>query len=159
MTSNMAAETILENFEDLQEVGEAHRADIIETTKTEVFEALKEHLRPEFLNRIDEKIMFTPLTKEEIKKIADLLLNGVRANLARRGLNIEVSDSAMDLLTDLGYDPQFGARPLKRVIQKEIVNELSKFVLAGNFTEGETIFVDTDRVGFTFSEQGFRWHR
>ena len=155
MTSNMAAETILENFEDLQEVGEAHRADIIETTKTEVFEALKEHLRPEFLNRIDEKIMFTPLTKEEIKKIADLLLNGVRANLARRGLNIEVSDSAMDLLTDLGYDPQFGARPLKRVIQKEIVNELSKFVLAGNFTEGETIFVDTDRVGFTFSEQGF----
>ena len=78
MTSNMAADTILENFEDLAEVGEKHRADIIETTKTEVFDALKEHLRPEFLNRIDEKIMFTPLTKEEIKQIAGLLLNGVK---------------------------------------------------------------------------------
>jgi ATP-dependent Clp protease ATP-binding subunit ClpB len=99
--------------------------------------------------------MFTPLTKDEIKQIADLLLGDVRENLQRRGLNIEVSESAMNLLADLGYDPQFGARPLKRVIQKEIVNELSKYVLRGEFTEGETIFVDTDRVGLTFSEQGF----
>ena len=155
MTSNMAADTILENFEDLAEVGEEHRADIIETTKKEVFDALKEHLRPEFLNRIDEKIMFTPLTKEEIKQIAGLLLNGVKANLMHRGMNIEVSDNAMNLLADLGYDPQFGARPLKRVIQKQIVNQLSRYVLASTFTEGETIYVDTDKSGFTFSESGF----
>jgi len=155
MTSNMAADTILENFEDLAEVGDEHRADIIETTKKEVFDALKEHLRPEFLNRIDEKIMFTPLTKEEIKQIAGLLLNGVKKNLHNQGLNIEVSDNAMSLLADLGYDPQFGARPLKRVIQKEIVNKLSRFVLASEFTEGETIYVDTDKNGFTFSESGF----
>ena len=155
MTSNLAAETILENFEDLEAMGDSHSEEIIATTKTEVFEALKEHLRPEFLNRIDEKIMFTPLTKSEIKQIAELLLKGVKGNLHRSGLNLEVSESAMDLLADLGYDPQFGARPLKRVIQKEIVNELSKFVLAGEFVEGETIFVDTDRVGFTFSESGF----
>ena len=72
-----------------------------------------------------------------------------------RGLNIEVSDNAMNLLADLGYDPQFGARPLKRVIQKEIVNQLSRFVLASEFTEGETIYVDTDNSGFTFGESGF----
>ncbi|RLD22345.1 MAG: ATP-dependent chaperone ClpB [Bacteroidetes bacterium] len=155
MTSNMAADTILENFEDLAAVGEEHRAEIIETTKTEVFNALKEHLRPEFLNRIDEKIMFAPLTKEEIKEIAGLLLNDVRKNLKHRGLSIEVSDNAMNLLADMGYDPQFGARPLKRVIQKQIVNQLSRYVLASEFTEGETIYVDTDKGGFTFSESGF----
>jgi len=155
MTSNVAADTILENFEDLAAVGEKHRAEIIDTTRTEVFEALKEYLRPEFLNRIDEKIMFTPLTKEEIKEIAGLLLNDVRKNLNRRGLNIEVSDNAMNLLADKGYDPQFGARPLKRVIQKEIVNQLSRYVLASEFTEGETIYVDTDKNGFTFNESGF----
>ena len=155
MTSNMASDTILENFEDLAAVGEDHRADIVETTKAEVFEQLKEHLRPEFLNRIDEKIMFLPLTKEEIKKIASLLLKKVKKNLANRDLTLEISENALSLLADLGYDPQFGARPLKRVIQKELVNELSKQVLSGQFAPGDTIFVDTDRKGFTFSEAGF----
>ncbi|MDX1479459.1 MAG: AAA family ATPase, partial [Saprospiraceae bacterium] len=155
MTSNMASETILENFEDLQAVGEEHHADIIATTKTEVFEQLKDHLRPEFLNRIDEKIMFLPLTRDEIKQIALLLLSKVKKNLLNRELTLEISDNALSLLADLGYDPQFGARPLKRVIQKEIVNELSKQVLSGQFAPGDTIFVDTDRKGFTFSEAGF----
>ena len=153
MTSNMAAERILENFEDLEALGEDHRQDIIETTKAEVFEQLKEHLRPEFLNRIDEKIMFTPLTKPEIKQIAHLLLKKVKDNLKRRELGFEINDNAMNLLADLGYDPQFGARPLKRVIQKEIVNELSKQVLSGQFAEGDTIYVTTDAKGFVFTEQ------
>lgn len=153
MTSNMGAETILENFEDLAAVGDDHRSEIIETTKMEVFDHLKEKLRPEFLNRIDERIMFLPLTKEEIKKIAYLLLKKVHKNLAKSELKMEISESAMDLLADLGYDPQFGARPLKRVIQNELINELSKQVLAGDLTAGDTIHIGTDKKGFTFSEQ------
>jgi len=153
MTSNMGAETILENFEDLDAVGEEHRADIIETTKHEVFDLLKENLRPEFLNRIDEKIMFLPLTKEEIKKIAAILLRKAKKNLKRQDISLEISDSGMDLLADLGYEPQFGARPLKRVIQKELINKLSKEVLSGNFSPGDTIYVGTDNKGFTFSKE------
>ena len=151
MTSNMGAPTILENFEDLQNVDEKHRADIIETTKVEVFEVLKESLRPEFLNRIDEKIMFLPLTKDEIKQIAVLMLKGVKGNLKERSIGIEFNDKAMNMLADLGYDPQFGARPLKRVIQKEIVNELSKYILSGKVSDGDLIEVSTDAKGFEFS--------
>ena len=150
MTSNMGAPTILENFEDLQNVDEKHRSDIIETTKVEVFEVLKESLRPEFLNRIDEKIMFLPLTKAEIKLIAELMLKGVRGNLINRNIHLELNDQAMNLLADLGYDPQFGARPLKRVIQKEITNELSKFILSGKVSDGDLIEISTDARGFKF---------
>ncbi len=153
MTSNMGAETILENFEDLEAVGESHRSDIIETTKMEVFDHLKENLRPEFLNRIDEKIMFLPLTKAEIKQIAILMLKGLKKNLARQEIKLEITDPAMDLLSELGYDPQFGARPLKRVIQKELINEMAKQVLGSNFTAGETIYIGTDAKGFTFSDK------
>ena len=113
MTSNMGAETILENFEDLEAVGDDHRADIIETTKIEVFDHLKQNLRPEFLNRIDDQIMFLPLTKEEIKKIAFLILKKSKKNLAKSDMGLEFSESAMNLIAELGYDPQFGARPLK----------------------------------------------
>ena len=151
MTSNMGAETILENFEDLDAVGEEHRNEILETTKTEVFEALKENLRPEFLNRIDEKIMFLPLNKAEIKLIAKLLLKKVKKNLAKEGFGFEISDKGLDLLADLGYDPQFGARPLKRVIQKELVNELAKQLLGGQINPGDKVIIDTDNKGFTFN--------
>jgi ATP-dependent Clp protease ATP-binding subunit ClpB len=151
MTSNMGAETILENFEDLNELGDKHRADIIETTKVEVFEMLKDNLRPEFLNRIDDKIMFLPLTKEEIKLIASLLLKKVKKNLAGRNIGIELDDAAMSLLADLGYDPQFGARPLKRVIEKELVNELSKLVLSGKLSDGDLVKVGSDNKGLTFN--------
>ena len=153
MTSNMGAETILENFEDLAEVGEEHRADILETTKLEVFEALKENLRPEFLNRIDEKIMFLPLTKEEIKKILDILLRKTRKMLDKQGITIKLTDQAKDLLADLGYDPQFGARPLKRVLQKEVINEISKLVLRGDFGHGDTIYVHRDAKGLVFTNE------
>jgi len=144
MTSNMGAETILENFEDLQEVGDEHRADIIETTKVEVFEVLKESLRPDL-----------PLTKEEIKQIALLLLKKVRKNLAKSGIAMELDDRAMDMIADLGYDPQFGARPLKRVIQKELVNGLSKLVLSGELSDGDLVKVSTDKIGISFKiEEG-----
>ena len=155
MTSNMASDVILENFEDLQAVSADKRTEILEATKTEVFDKLKEHMRPEFLNRIDEKIMFLPLTKDEIKQIAMLSLNKVKQNLARREFGLEISDTALTLLADLGFDPQFGARPLQRVIQKELINELSKQVLSGKFAQGETIYIDTDKNGFTFNEKGF----
>lgn len=151
MTSNMGAELILENFEDLDALGDKHRADIIETTKIEVFEALKENLRPEFLNRIDEKIMFLPLSKVEIKQIATLMIKKLTKNLAKQEIGITFDNSAMDLLADLGYEPQFGARPMARVIQREIINELAKLVLGSTFGAGDTIYIGTDSKGFTFS--------
>jgi len=152
MTSNMGSDTILENFEDLEAVGEKHRNEILETTRLEVFDMLKDQLRPEFLNRIDEKIMFLPLTKAEIKKIAVINLNKVRKSLAKQEIFFEISDQALDLLADLGYDPQFGARPLKRVIQKELVNELSRHLLAGKYSIGDTVYIDADAKGFVFKD-------
>lgn len=153
MTSNMGAQTILENFEDLDAVGDTHREDIIETTKVEVFEKLKEHLRPEFLNRIDEQIMFLPLTRNEIRQILDLQLRGVEKLLAKQGIVLKLSDKAKDYLADLGYDPQFGARPLKRVIQRELVNELSKQMLSGGFAEGDTIYVGCNAKGLVYNKK------
>lgn len=152
MTSNMGSETILENFEDLDALGDKHKADIIETTKVEVFDLLKETLRPEFLNRIDEKIMFLPLSKSEIKQIALLMIKKLTKNLAKQEIGIQFDESAMNLLADLGYEPQFGARPMARVIQKEIINELAKNVLSGKFSAGDTIYIGTDAKGFVFSE-------
>jgi len=136
-------------------LGESQRNDIIATTKEEVFEKLKENLRPEFLNRIDDKIMFLPLSKDEIKQIAVLLLKKIKKNLANRELALEINDNALSLLAEMGYDPQFGARPLKRVIETELVNELAIQVLSGEFEEGDTIYVDADKNGFVFSEEGF----
>ena len=152
MTSNMGSEIILENFEDLAEVGDKHRDEILATTKKEVFEALKQNLKPEFLNRIDEKIMFLPLTYAEVKTIAGIMVKKVTKNLLRQGINIQYSENAMDLITKMGYDPQFGARPLKRVIDKEVVNHLAKEVLAGDYKDGDTIYVGTDTKGFIFSK-------
>jgi ATP-dependent Clp protease ATP-binding subunit ClpB len=152
MTSNMGSETILENFEDLQHVGVEHHQEIIETTKAEVFELLKENLRPEFLNRIDDKIMFLPLTRDEIKQILRILLRKVHKNLGLQGIKMELSERAIDLLADLGYDPQFGARPMKRVLQKDLVNELAKEVLSGNYVNGETVYVHANAMGLTFSD-------
>jgi ATP-dependent Clp protease ATP-binding subunit ClpB len=155
MTSNMGAETILENFEDLDALGDKHRTEILETTKQEVFEQLKENLRPEFLNRIDEQIMFLPLTRQEIHQILDLLLIKVRKMLGKQGIAIEISEPAKDFLTGLGYDPQFGARPMKRVLQREVVNELSKLVLSNEYGAGDTIYIHTDPKGLTFSKEPF----
>ncbi len=156
MTSNMGAETILENFEDLDELGEAKRAEIIEATKEEVFDLLKENLRPEFLNRIDEQIMFTPLSKTEIQQILKLLLRKVDKMLGKQSIVMRVSEAAMQYLSDLGYDPQFGARPMKRVLQREVVDELSKLVISGVFSAGDTIYVDVQKGALTFGKQPFK---
>lgn len=151
MTSNIGSETILENFDDLDALGDKHRAEIVETTRLEVLEQLKELMRPEFLNRIDEQIMFLPLTKEEIKQILELLLKNVRKLLGRQEVKLELTEEAKDLLADLGYDPQFGARPMKRVLQKEVVNPLSRHLLSGKFGAGDTVLISTDPKGLTFS--------
>lgn len=152
MTSNMGAETILENFEDLEVVGDDKREEIIEATKEEVFDHLKEHLRPEFLNRIDEQIMFLPLSRKEIHQILKLLLKKVERMLNRQGMVLRISEPALDYLADLGYDPQFGARPMKRVLQREIVNELSKHVIAGQFSAGDTIHVNLKQGKLSFDK-------
>ncbi|HOY19507.1 MAG TPA: AAA family ATPase [Haliscomenobacter sp.] len=155
MTSNMGSDLIMENFDDLEEMGEKHRTEIIATTKEEVFNLLKENLRPEFLNRIDEQILFLPLNKSEIKQILELLLKKTQKMLAKQGIILKVSDEAKTLLADMGYDPQFGARPMKRVLQKDVINELSKLVLSGEVALGDTIYVHTDKKGLTFSKEPY----
>jgi ATP-dependent Clp protease ATP-binding subunit ClpB len=142
MTSNMGAEKILENFEDLDALGEKHRAEIIATTKEEVLATLKENLRPEFLNRIDETIVFTPLSKAEIRQVLYLLLRKTEKMLQRQGLGLSLTEGALDVLGDAGYDPQFGARPMKRALQDLLIDELSKHVLGGEFAEGDTVYVE-----------------
>ena len=156
MTSNMGSETILENFEDLEELGEDKRGEIIEATKEEVFDLLKETVRPEFLNRIDEQIMFTPLSKTEIQQILRLLLRKVEKMLGRQGIVLRVSEQALDFLGNLGYDPQFGARPMKRALQREIVDELSKLVISGIFNAGDTIYVDVKNGELSFGKEPFK---
>ncbi len=153
MTSNMGAETIIENFEDLDALGDKKRTEIVETTKLEVIELLKQNMRPEFLNRIDETIMFLPLTRKEIAHIVDIMMEDLKGLLTKQELGIELSGNAKHLLADLGYEPEFGARPLRRTIQKEIVNPLSKQILMGTFAKGDTILVDTDAKGFVFGKK------
>ena len=147
MTTNMGSNIIAENFDGLEDVDNTKRLSIIETTKLEVLEELKKHVRPEFLNRIDETVMFTMLNKAEIKQILMLLIKGVTKRLTDQSYQLELSQKAVDYLADLGYEPAFGARPMKRVLQRELVNELSKALLAGTFLPGDSIFVDLDSSG------------
>ena len=153
MTSNMGAEKIMENFEDLNAMPLKKRDEIIEVTKLEVFEQLKTRLRPEFLNRIDEIVMFLPLTKEEVSSILGILIRGVEKMLAEQDLKLKVTEKAYNFMADLGYDPNFGARPMKRTIQRELINELSKFLLAGKVQKGQTIVADEgpNHMGLVFS--------
>ena len=142
MTSNMGADKILDNFEGLEDVNEKQRQDIIEETKKDVLTILKDNLRPEFLNRIDETIVFHPLSKTDVRAILNILVRGVNEMLKKQELFIYPSDAAFDFLATQGYDPQFGARPLKRTLQKELVNELSKQILMGKFQKGDKIVAD-----------------
>ncbi|MBE7176018.1 MAG: ATP-dependent chaperone ClpB [Mucilaginibacter polytrichastri] len=147
MTSNIGSHVIQENFGTLDEV---NRDEVIAKTKNELFELLKRTIRPEFLNRIDEIIMFTPLDRSEIRKIVDLQFAQIRETLAEMGISIEATDEALDWLAQLGYDPQFGARPLKRVMQKRILNELSKQILAGKVDKDSRIVLDMFDNQFVF---------
>lgn len=147
MTSNIGSHLIQENFSLLSE---ENKEEVIAKTKNEVFELLKKSVRPEFLNRIDEIIMFTPLNREEIRDIVSLQFKAVKQSLADIGVILEASEEALDWLAQLGYDPQFGARPLKRVIQKRILNELSKQILAGEVDKDSKIKLDVFNQQFVF---------
>jgi len=153
MTSNLGSSIILENFEDLGEIDAKKRDEVLDTTKMEVFELLKQTMRPEFLNRIDETIMFLPLTKDEVERILLIQMKGINKLLKLQELTLTLTESAIDLLVDLGYDPQFGARPLKRVMQKELINELSKLILKGEFIAGDTIEVEGTNLGLKFHKK------
>lgn len=139
MTSNMGSQIIQDNFIN---VTESNKEDLVQRTKTDVMLLLKQTIRPEFLNRIDEIIMFQPLMKKEIKGIIRIQLQGLQQLVAKNGIDLRFSDYAFDYLAENGYDPQFGARPLKRLIQKEIVNQLSKKILAGNIDKSIPVLVD-----------------
>jgi len=147
MTSNIGSHLIQDNFKNLDEL---NRDEIVAKTKNELFELLKQTIRPEFLNRIDELIMFTPLNRSEVRNIAELQFRHVQDTLAEMGVQIEATVEALDWLAELGYDPQFGARPLKRVIQKRILNELSKEILAGNINKDSKIRLDMFDHNFVF---------
>ncbi len=156
MTSNIGASIILENFEDLAVAGEGKRTEIIETTKLEVLEQLKQNVRPEFLNRIDDRVVFLPLDRNEIKEIAKLMLRNVDQMLNKQGMVMRVSGNALTFLGELGYEPAFGARPMRRVLQNELVDKLSKELLAGKFVAGDTIYIDVDPMGLTFSKEPYK---
>jgi ATP-dependent Clp protease ATP-binding subunit ClpB len=147
MTSNIGSHIIQENFEGLED---DNRDGIIAKTKNELFELLRKTIRPEFLNRIDEIIMFTPLTRDEIGDIVKLQFKQVQHTLVEMGITLDASEEALDWLAQLGYDPQLGARPLKRVIQKKILNELSKQILAGKIDKDSRIKLDVFDNNFVF---------
>ncbi len=139
MTSNLGSHIIQDNFEHITD---KNKDAVVEKTKTEVVNLLRQTIRPEFLNRIDEIIMFQPLLKNEIRGIIKIQLQGLKNLVAESGITIEFSDYAIDYLAEHGYDPQFGARPLKRLIQKEIVNQLSKKILSGEVDKSKTVLID-----------------
>ncbi|WP_205504199.1 ATP-dependent chaperone ClpB [Rufibacter psychrotolerans] len=136
MTSNIGAHIIQENFQDLDEL---NPEPTIDRTRDEVFEVLKKTLRPEFLNRIDELIMFRPLSSREIRKIVDIQFRHIQERLEDTGIRLEATDEVLDFLGQEGYDPQFGARPLKRVLQRRILNELSKSILSGEIRKDAVV--------------------
>lgn len=139
MTSNMGSSVIRENFE---KITAENRTKVIEDTKQEVLEMLKENIRPEFLNRIDEIIMFTPLSQDEILDVVRLQIESVKKMLAANGITLQVTEQALKHLAKDGFDPQFGARPVKRVIHRQILNKLSKDILAQNVDKEKPIIID-----------------
>jgi len=150
MTSNIGSTLIRDNFELMTD---KNQTEIIEKTKTEVFDLLKQTIRPEFLNRIDELVMFAPLNITQIEEIVRLQMRGVQQMVQQNGIKLEVTDSALNLIANLGFDPQFGARPVKRAIQKYVLNDLSKELISGKVHQDQTIVVDTDENGLIFTEK------
>lgn len=150
MTSNMGSQIIQENFSRAFD-GERVSDEVVERTRQDVIDMLKQQLKPEFLNRIDEIVMFEPLTKRDIEKIVDIQMNGIRRMLAENGIRLEYTAAAKELMAQLGYDPMYGARPVKRVIQREVINDLSKRILAGEVDRERPIRIDADGDRLTFS--------
>ena len=148
MTTNEGSPIIRQNFSDMKE---ANREEVISKTKQDVMDLLKMKIRPEFLNRIDEIVLFTPLDKKEIQEIVDLQVNSVRKMLAANGVKLEVTQPALELLAEDGYDPEFGARPVKRTIQRLVLNQLSKDILAQKVNRDKPIKIDVDGDQLVFS--------
>ncbi len=147
MTSNLGSQYIQQEFE---KITEANRDTIVAETKTQVMEMLKKTIRPEFLNRIDETIMFLPLTRAEIANVVRLQMDGVCRMLDAQGFTLRVTDAAVDYIADQGYDPEFGARPVKRAIQRLVLNDLSKRILAEEVSRDKPVTVDANGAGLQF---------
>ncbi len=148
MTSNMGSSVIRDNFAKM--TPENH-AEVVENTKNEVLEMLKQTIRPEFLNRIDETIMFTPLNEKEIEEIVGLQIRGIQKMLASNGVTLEVTPAALHYLAEEGYDPEFGARPVKRAIHRLVLNQLSKDILAQKVDKDRPIVIDVKDDALTFN--------
>ncbi|HBK28489.1 MAG TPA: type VI secretion system ATPase TssH, partial [Parabacteroides sp.] len=148
MTSNLGSSLIRDNFE---KITDENRSEVIAQTKSQVMDLLKKTIRPEFLNRIDEIIMFTPLNENEIRQIVKLQLNSVKKMVEQNGIELKFTDAALDFISHEGYDPQFGARPVKRVIQRYVLNELSKQILSGKVKREHPIVIDRDGDGLKFT--------
>jgi ATP-dependent Clp protease ATP-binding subunit ClpB len=144
MTSNLGSHIIRQNFANATE---ENMYGVIESTRIEVMELLKQTIRPEIINRIDEIIMFKPLSRKEVRDIVDIQLRGLEKMLAQNDVHIEPTPKAIEWLANQGYEPEFGARPLKRVLQKEVINTLSKYILAGKVNKDEKIVIDVDNKG------------
>ena len=148
MTSNLGSSLIRERFEHLTP---ENRSSVIESTKKDVFELLKKTIRPEFLNRIDDIIMFTPLDENQIKQIVRLQMNSVKKQLEANGITLETTDKAVAYLAKAGFDPEFGARPVKRAIQDLVLNTLSKDIIAQKIDRNKPIVIDADANGLKFN--------
>lgn len=150
MTSNLGSQLIQERYEGLDE---DNKHQVYEDTRTEVLQLLRKTIRPEFLNRVDETIMFQPLDRNDIRQIVCIQLKGVRQMAQSQHIDIDATESAIDYLAKVGFDPQFGARPIKRAIQRRVLNELSRQILAGQVERDSLILLDNEREGgLTFRE-------
>jgi len=148
MTSNMGSHIIQNKFENIDM---NDRQQVVENTKAEVVQLLKQTIRPEFLNRIDELVMFTPLNIAEVREIVELQMNALKTRLEKKGIHVQFNDKVIDYLSDKGYEPQFGARPIKRVIQRIVLNQLSKMILSGGVKSNTNILIDADGNGLVFN--------
>lgn len=153
MTSNLGSQYIQSRFDALKENSGAEYEKTVEETKNHVMEMLKKTIRPEFLNRIDEIIMFRPLEKDQIKQIVNLQITGIQKLLASQEVKLEVSENAVRLIANEGYDPEFGARPVKRALQRMLLNDLSKKLIAGEVDRSKPIFVDAENEKLVFSNR------
>lgn len=153
MTSNLGSQYIQSRFDALKENSGAEYEKTVEETKNHVMEMLKKTIRPEFLNRIDEIIMFRPLEKDQIKQIVNLQITGIQKLLASQEVKLEVSENAVRLIANDGYDPEFGARPVKRALQRMLLNDLSKKLIAGEVDRSKPIFVDAENGKLVFSNR------
>jgi len=150
MTSNIGSHIIQEN---LEKVTRTNREEILNNTRRQVFDLLKKSIRPEFLNRVDGIIMFQPLTKEEIMDVVRLQLALIEQMLAKNNIHLSATDKAVEYIANIGFDPQYGARPVKRVLQKQVLNELSKMILQGKVDKDSEIVVDVKESELVFENR------